>query len=74
VRSTRSRVCDNFDWYAPRFQSHHSLEELMRWFAEENFTELHALPPAKNGSLYHWAYERDLIIGSGVNVTGTRAR
>jgi SAM-dependent methyltransferase len=64
------RVCDNFDWYAPRYQSHHSLEELKRWFAEEGFRDLVELAPGKNGALYTWAYEHNMIIGSGVNVAG----
>jgi len=67
------RVCDNFDWYAPRYQSHHTLAELKRWFAEEGFTDIVELLPAKKGKLYTWAYEHNLIIGSGVNVAGTRA-
>jgi hypothetical protein len=66
------RVCDNFDWYAPRYQSHHTPEELMRWFEEEGFTEIVELAPAKSGALYDRAYEHNLIIGSGVNVAGTR--
>ncbi len=66
------RVCDNFDWYAPRYQSHHSLDELKGWFAEEGFTDLVELVPAKNGSLYNWAFNSNLIIGSGVNVAGTK--
>ncbi len=66
------RVCDNFDWYAPRYQSHHSLEELKRWFAEEGFTEIAELSPARQGGFYHWAYEHNLIIGSGVNVAGVK--
>ncbi len=66
------RVCDNFDWYAPRFQSHHTPEELKRWFAEEGFTDIVELPPAKSGTLYDRAYHHNLIIGSGVNVAGTR--
>jgi SAM-dependent methyltransferase len=66
------RVCDNFDWYAPRYQSHHTLEELKRWFAEEGFNDLIELPPAKSGRLYDWAYRHDLIVGSGVNVVGRR--
>ncbi len=66
------RVCDNFDWYAPRYQSHHSLEELRDWFLEEGFTDLRDLEPALSGSLYDWAYRRNLIVGSGVNVVGTR--
>lgn len=67
------RVCDNFDWYAPRYQSHHTLEELKRWFAEEGFVDLRELPPARIGRLYDWAYRRDLVIGSGVNVVGRKA-
>ena len=67
------RVCDNFDWYAPPYQSHHSIGELKRWFNEEGFTDLVELVPAKNGSFYKWAYNGNLIIGSGVNVAGTRA-
>jgi len=67
------RVCDNFDWYAPRYQSHHTTEELRGWFLEEGFDDLRELPPARSGRLYDWAYRRDLIVGSGVNVAGTRA-
>jgi SAM-dependent methyltransferase len=66
------RVCDNFDWYAPRYQSHHTPDELRHWFVEEGFTDIIELPPAKNGRLYDWAYGHDLIIGSGVNVAGRR--
>jgi SAM-dependent methyltransferase len=67
------RVCDNFDWYAPHFQSHHSLDELKRWFVQENFKDLQMLPPARKRPVYLWAYDHNLIIGSGVNVVGTRA-
>jgi SAM-dependent methyltransferase len=67
------RVCDNFDWYAPRYQSHHTIEELMRWFSEEGFTDLVELSPAKTGRVYDWAYLHNLIIGSGVNVVGRKA-
>ncbi len=66
------RVCDNFDWYAPRYQSHHTVEELKGWFREEGFTGLTELAPAKSGRVYDWAYQHNLIIGSGVNVTGRR--
>jgi SAM-dependent methyltransferase len=67
------RVCDNFDWYAPRYQSHHSLDVLERWFVEEGFEDIAELAPARNGKFYNWAYEHNLIIGSGVNVTGVRS-
>ncbi len=43
------RVCDNFDWYAPHYQSHHSLKELKGWFADEGFDDIVELSPAKNG-------------------------
>ncbi len=66
------RVCDNFDWYAPAYQSHHSIEELKTWFAEEGFGNLVELLPAKNGKVYNWSYHHNLIIGSGVNVAGTK--
>ena len=66
------RVCDNFDWYAPRFQTHHTTDELKRWFTEERFAALVELPPARGGRFYDWAYRKNLIIGSGVNVVGTR--
>lgn len=66
------RVCDTFDWYAPRYQSHHTVDELKGWFAEEGFKDLVVLPPARSGRVYDWAYHHDLVIGSGVNVVGTR--
>ena len=66
------RVCDNFDWWAPKYQSHHTLSELFRWFEEEGFEDLRELRPMKSGRLYEWAYDRDLVIGSGVNVRGRR--
>jgi SAM-dependent methyltransferase len=66
------RVCDNFDWYAPSYQSHHTVEELQDWFRAEGFDHLKVLPPAKSGKLYDWAYHHDLIIGSGVNVVGRK--
>ena len=66
------RVCDNFDWYAPRYQSHHTVDELRGWFADEGFEDLVTLPPARSGRFYDWAYRHDLVIGSGVNVLGRR--
>lgn len=66
------RVCDNFDWYAPRYQSHHTLDDLKRWFVEEGFDDVVELHPAKSGRLYDWTYHHNLIIGSGVNVAGRR--
>jgi SAM-dependent methyltransferase len=67
------RICDNFDWYAPTYQSHHTVKELSRWFAEEGFRDLVELPPERSGRAYDWTYRHDLIIGSGVNVVGVKA-
>lgn len=66
------RICDSFDWYAPKYQSHHTTDELLRWFTEEGFGDLRVLPPARSGKIYDWTYRHDLILGSGVNVAGTR--
>jgi SAM-dependent methyltransferase len=67
-----NRVCDTFDWFSPRFQSHHTVSELMGWFRAAGFDYLRELTPERSGRLYDWAYKHDLIIGSGVNVVGTR--
>ncbi|MEX2287924.1 MAG: methyltransferase domain-containing protein [Planctomycetaceae bacterium] len=66
-----NRVCDTFDWYAPEYQHHHTVDELCRWFREAGYDDLIVLPPEKTGRIYRWAYERNLLIGSGVNVQGT---
>lgn len=70
--SYENRVCDTFDWWAPRYQYHHTVAELSDWFHQAGFSELQVLPPEKTGSLYNWAYQHDLLIGSGVNITGIR--
>ena len=67
-----NRVCDTFDWWAPEYQYHHTVEELSIWFHEAGFTDLTVLPPEKQGRAYNRAYEKNLLIGSGVNVTGVR--
>ena len=67
-----NRVCDTFDWYAPQYQYHHSEEELLSWFKSAGFGELQVLPPEKQGTVYRWVYRQNLLIGSGVNVTGIR--
>lgn len=66
------RLCDNYDWYAPEYQSHHSLAELRQWFLEEGFEEPRELRPEKSGRVYDWVYDHNLIIGSGVNMVATK--
>jgi SAM-dependent methyltransferase len=68
-----NRVCDTFDWYAPAYQHHHTVDELCEWFRAAGFENLRVLPPEKTGRFYRWTYERNLLVGSGVNVQGTRA-
>ncbi|MCA9069559.1 MAG: class I SAM-dependent methyltransferase [Planctomycetaceae bacterium] len=67
-----NRVCDTYDWYAPQYQHHHTVEELCEWFTEAGYEKLIVLPPEKIGRLYRWSYRHNLLIGSGVNVQGTR--
>ncbi len=70
--SYENRVCDTFDWWAPEYQYHHTEDELLNWFREAGFDETKVLTPEKQGRFYHWAYNHNLLIGSGVNVTGFR--
>lgn len=67
-----NRVCDTFDWYAPQYQHHHTVRELRLWFESAGFTDLRELPPEKEGRFYRWTYRNNLLIGSGVNMIGTR--
>ena len=69
----KTRVCDTFDWYAPPYQSHHTEEELVRWFEESGFESIRVLYSQPRGTpLYRGLYHRNLLIGSGVNVAGTK--
>ena len=40
----RVRLQENFDWLTPPYQSHHSKEELGRWFEEEGCEVVKVLP------------------------------
>ncbi len=72
--ASENRICDTFDWYAPQYQHHHTVAELSTWFREAGFTDLKVLPPEKSGRLYRFCYEQNLLVGSGVNVLGTRTK
>ena len=67
-----NRVCDTFDWFAPQYQFHHTVAELVAWFRAAGFDQTQVLPPEKFGRIYDWAYQNNLLIGSGVNVTGLK--
>lgn len=68
-----NRVCDNFDWYAPVFQSHHTVAEVAAWFTSAGFDGLCELPPLRAGRGYRIAHDANLIVGSGVNLTGVKS-
>lgn len=69
-----NRICDTYDWYAPEYQHHHTVEELSKWFLDAGFEDLKVLPPEKKGLMYRMCYEWNLLIGSGINVMGTRKK
>lgn len=58
------RVCDTLDWYAPKYLSRHTFEEVAGWFREAGLVEIVDL--AKGQAFYHAGQ------GNGVNVAGRR--
>jgi SAM-dependent methyltransferase len=58
------RVCDTLDWYAPRYLSRHTTEEVTEWFREAGLTEINDLSAGQ--VFYHKGQ------GHGVNLAGRR--
>jgi SAM-dependent methyltransferase len=58
------RVCDTLDWYAPRFLSRHTREEVLGWFAEAGLVDVTDLSP---GQVFYHAGQ-----GNGINLAGRR--
>ena len=58
------RVCDTLDWYAPRYLSRHTLEEVAGWFREAGLEEVVDLSRA--GGFFHEGQ------GNGINIAGNR--
>jgi SAM-dependent methyltransferase len=58
------RVCDTLDWYAPKFLSRHTLEEVRGWYAEAGLIDIEDLSA---GQVYYHAGQ-----GNGVNFAGRR--
>ena len=58
------RVCDTLDWYAPRYLSRHTVEEVAGWFAEAGLTDVVDL---SRGQTFHHEGQ-----GNGVNLSGRR--
>ena len=58
------RVCDTLDWYAPRFLSRHTVEEVRGWFEQAGLVELVDL--SADQVLFHDGQ------GNGINLSGRR--
>jgi SAM-dependent methyltransferase len=58
------RVCDTLDWYAPRYLSRHTVDEVLGWFHEAGLVDLVDL--SRDQVFYHPGQ------GHGVNVAGRR--
>jgi SAM-dependent methyltransferase len=58
------RVCDTLDWYAPKYMSRHTLDEVSGWFNEAGLVDVVDL---SQGQVYYHAGQ-----GNGINVAGRR--
>ena len=58
------RVCDTLDWYAPKYLSRHTFEEVEGWFQEAGLMEIRDI--TKDQAFFHAGQ------GNGVNVSGVR--
>ncbi len=58
------RVCDTLDWYAPRYLSRHTPDEVAGWFAEAGLVEVVDL--SRDPTLFHAGQ------GNGINLAGRR--
>jgi SAM-dependent methyltransferase len=58
------RACDTLDWYAPRYASRHTAEEVAGWFREAGLVDLEDL--SASGAFFHEGQ------GNGINLAGRR--
>ena len=58
------RVCDTLDWYAPRYLSRHTFDEVAGWFREAGLTDVVDVGRAQ--TFFHEGQ------GNGINIAGTR--
>lgn len=58
------RVCDTLDWYAPKYLSRHTADEVRGWFAEAGLVDVTNLSAGQ--AFYHAGQ------GNGVNFRGCR--
>ncbi|WP_169976252.1 class I SAM-dependent methyltransferase [Tautonia rosea] len=58
------RVCDTLDWYAPKYASRHTFEEVSSWFREAGLVDIEDLSARQ--TYYHKGQ------GNGINLAGRR--
>jgi SAM-dependent methyltransferase len=58
------RVCDTLDWYAPRYLSRHTFDEVTGWFHDAGLWDL--ADPSRAGAYFHEGQ------GNGINIAGSR--
>lgn len=58
------RVCDTLDWYAPKFLSRHTFDEVAGWFREAGLVDI--VDVSRGQTYFHEGQ------GNGVNVAGRR--
>ncbi len=58
------RVCDTLDWYAPKYMSRHTTDEVKEWFREAGLSEVRDL--TTHAAFFHEGQ------GNGVNIEGRR--
>jgi SAM-dependent methyltransferase len=59
------RVCDTLDWYAPRYLSRHTFDEVAGWFREAGLADVVDL--SSDQAFFHEGQ------GNGINIAGYRA-
>jgi SAM-dependent methyltransferase len=58
------RICDTLDWYAPKYLSRHSFDEISDWFVEAGLVDIVDL--SQQQVFYHAGQ------GHGINIAGRR--
>ena len=60
------RVCDTLDWYAPKYMSRHTFDEVAGWFRDAGLTDVVDL--SRDQVFFHEGQ------GNGINLAGRRPR
>ncbi len=58
------RICDTLDWYAPRYMSRHTREEIIAWFQEAGLNQIIDL--AHDQKFFYQGQ------GNGINIAGRK--